>query len=161
MGINPRWDKHPSIVREGLAKGQTEGPKTFEAYKRTILSGLPEGTGIAHIELVQCGTPDGSGVKDVIKTCRERFFDKVVAELKPRVVVPIGQWASTELYWWNTDAGKARHEWGGIRRRHATSEQACIAGHQCAVVFVLQPSAYVSTAARLAARDKIAEVFSR
>lgn len=160
VGINPRWTVHPDEAQKATPRGQIDGPKTFDAYKKTILSGLPEGTREAHVELVQCGTPDGGGVRDVIKRCRERFFDKVVTELKPKVIIPIGQWASEELYWWNTDAGKAGQPWGGIRKRHATSERLCIAGHECAVVFVLQPSARVSTAAREAARDKIAEVFS-
>lgn len=160
VGINPRWTEHPAIAQESTPVGQIKGPDTFNKYKETILEGLPEGAGIAHVELVQCGTPGGGDVKNVIRICRERFFDKVVAELKPKVIVPIGQWASAHLYWYNTYDGKAGKPWGGIRKRHGTSERVCIGDHECAIVFTLQPSARVSHAEREKARNRIAEVFS-
>jgi hypothetical protein len=159
LGINPRWSKHQSIPQQGTPTGQTKGPKTFDAYIRTILSGLPDKR-IAHLELVQCGTPDGSGVGEVIWRCRERFFDKAIAILKPKLIIPIGQWASQHLYAHNTAAGKAGQPWAGIEKRHAFSDRVSICGHQCNMVYVLQPSRHVSMEKRLAAKDAIARAMA-
>lgn len=156
VGINPRWTKHADVPCQGTPRGQWYGPKTFEKYKETILSRLPAGTGIAHVELVQCGTPSGSDVSETIMLCRSRFFDKVIRALRPKVIVTIGKWASEHLYWYNTLPGCTGTHWDGIRRRHGTCERATFGDHECNIVFVLQPSSYVSIEQRNAARDAIA-----
>ncbi|MBP6963004.1 MAG: hypothetical protein KBC96_01210 [Armatimonadetes bacterium] len=159
VGINPKWTDHPDEAQKRIPRGEIDGPKAFDKYKETILSGLPEGTGVAHVELVQCGSKYGRQANRVIGTCRKKFFDKVVAEVKPRVIVPIGKWACEHLYWYNTASGKSGRPCGSMRARHGTSDRACIAGHECAIVFVLQPSCGVSHEERRTARERIAQVF--
>lgn len=157
IGINPRWTKQADVPCQGIPRGQLYGPKTFDKYKEMILSGLPVGIGVAHVELVQCGTPSGKDVSEIITLCRNRFFDKVILALRPKVIIPIGKWASEHLYWYNTFPGKSGTRWEGIRRRHATIERAKFGDHECNLVFVLQPSSYVSMDKRNAARDAIAQ----
>ena len=157
VGINPRWTKHDDASCHKIPRGQLDGPKTFDKYKETILSGLPVGTVLAHVELVQCGTPSGKDVSEIITLCRNRFFDKVILALRPKVIIPIGKWASEHLYWYNTFPGKSGTRWEGIRRRHATIERAKFGDHECNLVFVLQPSSYVSMDKRNAARDAMAQ----
>ena len=159
VGINPRWTKHDDAPCDGIPRGQADGPKTFDKYKETILSGLAPGIVAAHVELVQCGTPSGKDVSGVISYCRNRFFDKVILALRPKVIIPIGKWASEHLYGYNTFPGKSGTRWEGIRRRHATIERAKFGDHECNLVFVLQPSSYVSMDKRDAARDAIARAY--
>ena len=161
VGINPRWTKHDDAPCDGIPRGQVDGPKTFDKYKETILSGLPPGIVAAHVELVQCGTPSGKDVSGVISHCRTRFFDNVILALTPRVIIPIGKWASEQLYWYNAFSGKSGTSWEGIRRRHATIERGTFGDHECNLVFVLQPSSYVSMDRRDAAREAVAKAYCR
>jgi len=161
VGINPRWTKHPNRAEESVPTGQLRGPSTFDAYIKTILSALPSGVGLAHLELVQCGTPTGREVQTLVEHCRMSFFDKALKVLRPTVIVTIGRYASEHVYWYCTHSGVAGIDWGRMRTRHATAEQAQFGEHCCRVVFVLQPGAGVSTPKRLEARDAIALAYSQ
>jgi hypothetical protein len=162
VGVNPNWSLPLNAAQE-LAKPGTNSGKAFFAYEDHLVGAasttMPAGSIIAHTDLVPCGTPNGAGVENVIARCRARFFDKVVRTLQPKVLIAIGSYASAHLYWYDTHPGKTGRPWGGLRKRHATSERAVFGNHECRIVFVLQPSSHVSRAKRDAARDAIAAAY--
>lgn len=162
VGVNPNWSLPLNATQE-LSKPGANSGKTFFAYEDHLVGAasemMPAGSIIAHTDLVPCGTPNGAGVENVITRCRARFFDKVVRALRPKVLITIGSYASAQLYWYDTCPGKTGLPWGGLRRRHATSERAVFGNHECRIVFVLQPSSHVSHEKRDAARDAIAAAY--
>ena len=156
VGINPYW---PDRGKENLASiRRLDDGKKFHRYKEQILSKLPSRSMIAHLELVQCGSCNGNEAWDVINVCQPKFFDKVVALIKPKVIVTIGRLASERLFE-VTIAANSGGSWEGIKRRHATYEPAFFGDHRCAIVFVKQPSGWVSKEGRQAAAEAIAQAY--
>lgn len=156
VGINPYW---PDRGKDNLANiGKIDDGKKFHRYKEQILSELPTCSMIAHLELVQCGSCNGNEAWDVIGECQPKFFDKVVALIKPRVIVTIGRLASQRLFE-SKVAATSGGSWEGIRKRYGTYEPAFFGNHRCAIVFVKQPSAWVSMEGRLSAAEAIAQAY--
>ena len=156
VGINPYW---PDRGKDNLANiRKIDDGKKFHRYKEQILSKLPPGSMIAHLELVQCGSCNGNEAWDVIDICQPKFFDKVVALIRPKVMVTIGRLASERLFK-ATIASSVGGCWEGIRKRHATYEPAFFGDHASAIAFVKQPSAWVSAEGRAAAAEAIAQAY--
>lgn len=124
------------------------------------MSGISEYNPVViYTNLVQCGTPNGGMVTDRLSCCRSMFFDNVVKILQPGIVLAVGRYASENIYWNDTISGKSGAVWDGLRKRHATSEDAVIGGHKCRVIFALQPGSRVSMEKRNAAKETVREVY--
>jgi uracil-DNA glycosylase len=162
VGINPKCSL-PIDAPPSEENHRKETGKLYHAYLDYLVGGIKESTVsepvIVHTNLVICGTDNGSMVKDQIGICRSKFFDKVVSLLKPKIILLVGSHASSEIFWNDTIQGKSGARWDGIRRRHATSDEVIINSHKCKVVYVLQPSSYVSMEKRNAAKDMITNIF--
>lgn len=157
VGINPRWSL-PLDQSRSESESRRDNGKTFRAYQDQILGEI-DPKRVARMDLVPCGTPDGAQVLGVLAKCRERFFDQVVAELRPRVIVTIGRYASEHLYWRHTRVGKAGKRWPGMRAHHAVVEPAGVDGHEYMLVTVLQPCSHVSASRREAAREAVGRAY--
>lgn len=157
VGINPHWsDSSGSSASVGRAR--RDAGTIYWGYHRQLLSKLPSGVHVGGMELVQCGSPDGRPAHPLIDVCRPRFFDRAVEVLRPKILIATGRFVGESLYPL-TFAHAQGKQWQGMHRQHAAVDAARFREHECSIVFVTQPSAWVSRQKREAAAEVIARAY--